>query len=315
MNLNSRKSKAVAIGVTILAFGVAAVVAVRRMDFTFLAGLNAKSLLYLVALFLAYQLSGIMAYRSLLRDAGHHVGAVRLATILLASHSVDLAGATRTGASARVELLRRMAGVTRSTGSGATAILYSAEFALTVIIAVLGLRLFFPTLTFRTVLWLVAVLVLLLALAIIFHSSRRKEATIPGVGKRFTDFFDQMRYGMERTSAVTLAAVVGLALAARLILAFTSWLILNDLGNPLGFKAVLCLQSSAILVGFVSMIPLGLGTKDLAAFFLYMRLGLPPEVAAAMCVIERVLWTAVPFCLGLLCAGLTGTGRQSVARR
>jgi uncharacterized protein (TIRG00374 family) len=310
VGLDRRRIKAVAIGGAILGLVVAAVVAVRRMDFTFLGGLDAKSLLYLVPLFLVYQVGGIAAYRLVLRDAGYRVGTVRLAAILLSSHSLDLAGATRSGTSARVELLERMGGVTRSTGVSAAAVLYSVEFAITVIIAVLGLGIFFRTITFRTTMWLVAVLALLLALAIVFHATRRNRPGMRRVGSRLGDFLGEVRHGMRRTAAATLAALVGLALARRLILAMTSSLILDGIGNPLGFKAVLCLQSAALLVGFVSMIPLGLGTKDLATFFLYMRVGLPPEVAAAMAAIERVLWTVVPFVIGLVCAVVTGTRRR-----
>jgi|GEM_PF-4671834 len=313
--MGRRTIKRAAVAAALLVLLVAAVVAVHRMDFRFLGGLNVRSLAYLVPLFLAYQVGGIAAYRLLLRDAGYRVGSVRLAAILLSSHSLDLAGTTRTGTSARLKLLQRMGGVTRSAGGSAAAVLYAVEFAITVVIVVLGLGLFFPRMTFRTTIWLVAVLALLLALAIVFHASRRSRPGTGGVGRRVGDFVDQVRYGMRRTAAATLAAVVGLALAGRLILAVTSYLVLDDIGNPLGFKAVLCLQSSAILVGLVSMIPLGLGTKDLATFFLYMRLGLPPEVGAAMAAIERLLWTVVPFVIGLVCAVFTGRGRRIFGRR
>ncbi len=310
VNLTRRNIRAVAIGVALLGLVVAALVAVRRMDFGFLTGLNANSLLYLVPLFLLYQFGGIAAYRAILRDAGYRVGAARLARILLSSGSLDAVGPTRTDTSARVEMLRRLAGVPRSTGASAAAVLYSVEFAITVIIAVFGLRFFFPVMTLRTAMWFAAVVGLLVALAVFFHASRRSPAGARRFGKRLNDFVEQMRYGIGWTTAVTLALVVGLAVARRLILAVTSHLVLDDIGNPLGFKAILCLQSSAILVGLLSMIPLGLGTKDLATFFLYMRLGLPPEVAAAIAAIERILWTVVPFLIGLVSAVFTGRGRR-----
>jgi len=315
MKMDRRRIKRVAVGVALFGLVVATVVAVRRMDFAFLGGLNAKSLLYLVPLFFAYQVGGIAAYRLVLRDAGYRVGSVRLAAILLSSHSLDVVGTSRMGTSPRVELLQRVGGVARSTGGSVGAVLYSVEFAITLVVAVFGWGLFFPRMTFRTAMWLVAVLVLLLALAIVFHASRRGRPGVRSVRRRLGDFLDEIRYGMRRTAAATLATVVGLAVARRLILALTSYLVLDDLGNPLGFKAILCLQSSAILVGLLSMIPLGLGTKDLATFFLYIRLGLPPEVAAAMAAIERVLWTVVPFVVGLVCAVLTGMGRRIFGRR
>jgi len=302
VSLTRRKIRAIAIIVAVLGLAIAAFVAVRLMDFSFLDGLSARSLVYIVPLFLVYQIGAVLAYGLLLRTMGYHVGVARLTGIVFASYASNLTGVPRTAAWAR--------GVPASTGRSASALLYSVELAITILIAVAGLSYFVPERTFRNIAWLVVAIALIAALAILFHVSRRKELRSFRFGQRLTDFLTETRDGMRQTTGTTLVAIVGLALAKRFILACTSYLVLNDLGNPVGIGAILLLQSSAILVGFVSMIPLGIGTRDLTTFFLYLRLGLPPEVAVAMAAIERVLWTLVPFCLGLACTGLTGAPRQ-----
>jgi len=306
MKLTRRNFRIGATAVVAIVLVVAGFVVFRRLSFSFLANLSARSLMYIVPLFLVYQIGGILAQRLLLRDMGHRVGVVRLTVGLFASYASNLTGAGGSGTPMRA---RGISGLPVSAGTSAAALLYSVEFGISVLIALVGLNYLVPDATFRNVAWVVVAAVFIVALSVAFHVSRRNETRLPRVGRRLTDFFADARDGLRKTSAATLAAVVGLALAKRVILACTSYMILNEIGSALGLKGIMFLQSAAILVGFVSMIPLGLGTKDLATFLLYMRLGLPPEVAMAMAVLERAIWSLVPFCLGLVCAVLPGTRR------
>ena len=309
MNVTRRNIRIAATVVVAVGLVVAGFVIFRRMSFSFLANLSVRSLMYIVPLFLVYEASGILAHALLLRDMGHRVGVVRLTVGLFAGYSSNLTGAAGTGTPMRAR------GLPLSTGTSVAALLYSVEFGISVLIALAGLNYFVAETTFRNVAWVVVAAVVIVALSVVFHVSRRKESRLPRVGRRLSDFLADVRDGMRKTAASTLAAVVGLALAKRVILAATSYLILNEIGSPLGFKGIIFLQSAAILVGFVSMVPLGLGTKDVATFLLYMRLGMPPEVAMAMAVVERAIWTLVPFCLGFVCALLTGGPSGSRADR
>jgi uncharacterized protein (TIRG00374 family) len=300
---NVRIGATVAIAIVLL---VAGFVVFRRMSFSFLSNLSVRSLMYIVPLFLIYQAGGILAHSLLLRDMGHRVGVVRLTVGLFASYSSNLTGAAGMGTPMRA---RGLSGLPVAAGASAASLLYSVEFGISVLIALVGLNYFIPETTFRNVAWVVVAAVFIVALSVAFHVSRRNEVRLPRLGRRLSDFLSDVRDGMRKTTASTLAAVIGLALAKRVMLACTSYLILNEIGSALGFKGIIFLQSAAILVGFVSMVPLGLGTKDIAAFLLYMRLGLPPEVAMAIAVVERAIWTLVPFCLGLVCALFTRTRR------
>jgi uncharacterized protein (TIRG00374 family) len=306
LNVTRRNLRIGATAVAAIVLIVAGFVVFRRLSFSFIGNLSVRSLTYIVPLFLAYQIGGILAHRLLLRDMGRRVGVVRLTIGLFASYSSNLTGAGGTGTSMRA---RGISGLPVSAGTSAAALLYSVEFGISVLIALVGLNYLFPEATFRSLAWVVVAAVFVVALSVAFHVSRRKETRLPRFGRRLADFFADVRDGLRKTTSSTLAAVVGLALAKRVILACTSYMILNEIGSVLGLKGIIFLQSTAILVGFVSMVPLGLGTKDLATFLLYMRLGLPPEVAMAMAVLERAIWSLVPFCLGLVCAVMPGTRR------
>ena len=310
-----RNTRTVLTLVIVIVLAVAGFMVFRKMDFSFLRGLSARSLVYVVPLFVVYQSAGVLAHALLLHDMGYKTSVGRLTTALFASYSSSIAGVAGVGTPVSVHLPRHAGVAPISVGASATSVFYSVELAVTIIIALVGFSYFVPETTFRGTIWLAFAVALTVAFSIIFHLSRRKEVRLPGPGQRLADFLAQIRDGMGRTTVSTLAALVGLVLTKRLVLACTSYVILEDIGNYLPLKGLVFLQSWAILVGFVSMIPLGLGTRDVTTFFLYMRLGLRPEVSAAMAAIERVVWTVVPFCLGIACTALNGVSRRGGPRR
>lgn len=286
----------------VLALLIAGLLVFRRMDFSFVRGLSARSLLYILPLFIVYHGAAALSHALLTRDAGYSVNATRLIVELFAAYWWRILGATRAG-SAR--MLPAASGMS---------VLYAVELGITIVIASLGFRYLIPESSVRSALWLGSVVVLLAAFTVFFHLSRRGRARVPAPGHRLAEWLADVRDAMRRTSVTTLCSVVGLALAKRLVLACTSYLILRDIGGYLPLKLIIYLQSSAILVGFVSMIPLGLGTRDVTSFFLYAHLGLPPEAAVVMAAFERLIWTLVPLCLGLGCAALNRSSDRSYKR-
>ncbi len=295
VSLRRHNTRVVVTLATVIALAVAGSLAFRKMDFSFVRGLSARSLVYVVPLFLVYQIAAVQAHALLMRDLGYRVSPGRLAIDLFRGYWRQIAGVTRTGVAAR---------------ASATSVLYSVELGLAIAIALPGLRYFLPDSTFGSVIWLAVLAVSIVAFSVLFHLTGRKERRLPGLGRRLTGFLADLRDGMRKTTVATFAALVGLVLTKRVVLACVSYLLLKDFGNDLPFMEVIFVQSSAILVGFASMIPLGLGTRDATTILLYTHLGLPPEVSAAMAAMERLVWTLVPFCLGIACAALSAVFRK-----
>jgi len=282
----------------IIVLAGAGFLAFREMDFSFVRGLSVRSLAYVVPLFIVYQSAAVQAHALLMRDWGHRVSAGRLTVGLFAGYWRQVAAGTPAGADVC------------PAGASATSVLYFVELALTIAIAVLGLRYFLPNTASGSVISIALAVIVIVAFSILFHLSSRQERRFQGVGRRLTCFLSDLHDGMRRTTTATFAALVGLVLTKRAVIACTSYLILKDLGSYLPLKEVLFLQSSAILVGFVTMIPLGFGTRDVTSFLLYTRLGLRPEVSVAIATFERLAWTLVPLCLGIAATAVSAVFRK-----
>ena len=64
--------------------------------------------------------------------------------------------------------------------------------------------------------------------------------------------------------------------------------------------------SSAFIIGAVSMIPMGLGTRDLSMVFYLSSFGVPSDVAIVITAIQRVITTGLGYLLGLVASGIIG---------
>lgn len=308
--ISKRHIRTIVTTVIVVALVAGGTLIFRGTDFSFLRRLTARSLMYIVPLFLLYQAAAVAAHSILLRTMGHPVSIPQLTVILFASYASNLAGLAKVGVPVRIYLLRQMSRVPVAIGTSASAVLYFVELAITIIIALVGFSYFVPETTARNTAWLVILILLVVALAAFFHLRRPRETRLKGAGRRIADFLVQVQDGMRKTTVATFAGLVSLALGKRVTLAVTSYIILKELGTYLPLKGLIFLQSSAILVGFISMVPFGLGTRDVTTFLLYERLGMRPEVSAAMTAIERTIWTLVPFCFGVISAALIGASRR-----
>jgi uncharacterized membrane protein YbhN (UPF0104 family) len=56
----------------------------------------------------------------------------------------------------------------------------------------------------------------------------------------------------------------------------------------------------------LSMLPVGLGARELSFVFLLAKVGVPGEVAAFTAAITRIMWTLVPFLLGIISVNILG---------
>ena len=64
--------------------------------------------------------------------------------------------------------------------------------------------------------------------------------------------------------------------------------------------------SSAFLIGAISMVPMGLGTRDVSLFAFLVSFNLSEEVALGIITVQRILSTGLGFILGIIFAAILG---------
>lgn len=112
----------------------------------------------------------------------------------------------------------------------------------------------------------------------------------------FTDFVQSIRTVPPRT----LLIFVGLLLVRLIIRGLVTYLILMKIDTQVSLINILYIQSMSGLIGIFSMIPMGIGVKELSTVTLFRFLDVSTTVATLVATIERVLWTVVPMLLGLV---------------
>ena len=88
-----------------------------------------------------------------------------------------------------------------------------------------------------------------------------------------------------------------------LVLTCSAWfsrVFLMSLGSPVPFLTLLSIQSLSYLAGFISLMPMGLGARELSLAVLLGEAGVRVDVATYAAVIQRVLATGISFLLGLI---------------
>jgi len=73
--------------------------------------------------------------------------------------------------------------------------------------------------------------------------------------------------------------------------------------NPL---YLLYSKNVAYVVGALSMIPTGLGSSDLTFMFFLSKLAIPKQIMLSCVLVDRLLYTLLPFLIGLVSANILG---------
>jgi uncharacterized protein (TIRG00374 family) len=261
----------------------------------------------LLAISVVYYLQIVLATKVLLHGMGYKLPFVDLYLVLTACLPANSITPGKVGIPIRLLLYRKMFELSFSVGTASVIlelVLGSAVLSAISLIAVMAL--------FRDMLsnkWLFVLLSSVLVVAVVFIGLMKISIGSSGLRSRFlghryiariTDFVIRFKGSVQRTSKRALFVFVVFLLIRVAIRALVTYVVLLRLGYDLSPVAIAGAQSISGLVGVFSMLPVGLGAQDLSSIMLFTRMGLPDDVAALVAMIERALWTLVPFALGVI---------------
>jgi uncharacterized protein (TIRG00374 family) len=109
---------------------------------------------------------------------------------------------------------------------------------------------------------------------------------------------------MVQVGLVTVSKLTVLSLGLMMLMSLSSSLIISGLGEPIAYLDVLSIDAVSVFVGFVSFMPMGLGTRDATSVFLLRQAGASRDVVYSIIVVQRLIWSLVPFAIGLLSASI-----------
>ena len=85
-----------------------------------------------------------------------------------------------------------------------------------------------------------------------------------------------------------------------LVHGFAGWLVLTGLGASATLIEFMCIYFASHLAGLVSLIPMGIGVKDVSVIELLRRVGASASVTIGFVAIDRLVWSLLPLLVGLV---------------
>jgi uncharacterized membrane protein YbhN (UPF0104 family) len=104
----------------------------------------------------------------------------------------------------------------------------------------------------------------------------------------------------------SLGAAAGIYAAMFVLLGVRAFYAFQLFGGSMNVLELVGISAAAYALGFVSLLPMGLGVRDATLVALFVQAGADRDVAIAVAALDRLLSTGVPLILGLLSAQILG---------
>ena len=218
--------------------------------------------------------------------------ATKLFQVLFASHSFNYAGPLKLGMPVRLVLFKSILGIPYTVG-------------VATLIATTGLDVFVMiTLALALAAWAylsplagftmgVAILTCFMGLVRLYHRLPLARIERPAWIARFLS-------ELANLSPLTVFGAILISVAKTLTSAVAGWIVLTGLGAVTGLAEFAFIYLASHLAGLLSLIPMGIGVKDMSAVELLSRIGVSPSTGIAFIAIDRLIWSLIPLLIGLL---------------
>jgi len=246
----------------------------------------------------------------LLRGMGFRRSLKPVSLIILAAGTATLVSPVKVGVPVRIFLFKKKLRVPISAGVGAFAVEASLELFWMTVIFLLPIGHFHEYGSLRLTLIVFSLLFALFCGAVLLRpreiSRFFSRFVFKRKAQRIVDFGISLQQGLKRISKRILVLAVGLFLLRYITQAIFLYFVLSGFGYPMNPFYLLYAKNVAYVAGTVSMIPMGLGTKDITFMFILSKLGVSEQVAVSSALIDRFFHTVLPFCLGVISASILG---------
>ena len=219
--------------------------------------------------------------------------------ILMTSQSSSYLGPLKLGIPLRIYLFKRMMGASYATGVSATLLAQYIRVLSIVLICALGVIAKYYQYT-----WMLLVVLLLMGLAVAAAVlCVRWLKRIEPRGKmliRAKVFVMSMAEKARMVPPRQWIVAGAMALVMNAVMSLSSYCIITSCGGTISFVQILFIDAFAVFVGFVSFMPMGLGTRDATYLFFLTSIGMPRDTVCTVILIQRMIWSLAPIAVGIV---------------
>lgn len=282
----------------------------REVEWSVLRKISAPVLGITILIALLYMLVNTLSTWLVLRGMGYSTPFHRLFLVITSCLSTNYMTPVKAGIPIRLWLYKAMMKIPVAVGSATMVIETTLGWVIGTMLSLLGAQLIlrqtdmWPYVTALSI-FTTSFIILLLIYPQIFGSVVRKgfpseyATRIINWGHRFLESIRTVPLW----TATSVVILYFLRLSAR---AFCLHVILKDMGILSSVIDLVFIQSISGIVGIMSLLPMGLGAKDISLNVLMIQIGIPREIALVGVLIDRLLWTMIPLVVGLVSANVIG---------
>lgn len=267
--------------------------------------------IYLIGLLILHLYIYSLAIACLLKGLGYSAPLKTIFLIRTSSGAITTVTPAKVGLPARIFFYKKFLDIPLSRGSAALVMEIFIYLLISAGILLLlpfefkerfsGLRYFFIVFVLISVFF-----ILLFALKPELMKKCISKSPFKKWDEKLINYIVNFKNGLKEISKVSLIYTTFLMLLLLLIEAFASFLILNDFGYKIRLLHLLYIQCLAYIVGAISMIPMGIGGREVGYLFLLNQLNVPHHAIMSYVLTLRVLWTIFPLIIGTISGYLLG---------
>lgn len=298
----------VTIGLFVLALSALLVWLLATYDFAKLAQLSGITIAIAVVLSLLYSWLYGAGVKLILRALGQRTSVWRVFLVISGGGTASYLGNVQIGIPLRLFLFHRLLGVPYALGAASVTLESACWFGL------MGIGLLLAGAPGNIAPWLTACLLAFGLLAGYRFGLPLAARLFEWLPERWMGVpLGALRRGLgdlvsalQQVRWIWLAAAVLVFSVNYAIDAVTVWLVVRNYGEHVALLDALGAIILSYLAGLVSMVPMGLGVRDVSMVALLSRSGVSPDVATTVALVQRALRTVIPLGIGLLAVNLLG---------
>ena len=282
----------------------------KSFDLSVLTNLTLGNIIILLFLSILPLFVFIFALKIFLKGMGYKSSLKSLYLISTSSLAANYTTPVKIGIPLRVYLYKKFLGIPLSHGTASLAIEIFLETLLPALISIFAIATLFRGYSLKIPLFAIFLLFILFYATIFFEPIRLTNviSKLPFHNKldRLLEFGVNFQAGVKQMDKIVLVPFSLLLLVMYAIAALWLYVILFIFGYEISPLHLLYVNMISYTIGMISMVPMGLGTRDASMVLLLLKLGVPNEVAISAALIQRVLTTGLNFVLGVVSASALG---------
>jgi uncharacterized membrane protein YbhN (UPF0104 family) len=234
----------------------------------------------------------------------------QLYLLVTASLAANYSTPVKAGIPLRVYLYKRFMGMGAATGSALVGLEALLGMLVPAVISLFALMLILPEAGLAVPAVVAAGAGVTTAAIAFIRSSSYDRAIprlpLPGIVRRVLAPDGDIVTAVRGVPLWSLGAAAGIYATMFVLVGVRSFYAFQLFGGSMNVMELVGISAAAFALGFVSLVPMGLGVRDATLVALFVQAGADRDVAIAVAALDRLLSTGVPFLLGILSAQILG---------